>query len=132
MNWEKILGFGVVALGGVWAIIQALLSRDRKSIDDRADNIERGYKCEVARLDKSYKEARHKMWEKIDSHAHDINDLKLLLTEVKGRINALPDAAAINATLAQFELKVEKRLDSLSKQLQELVAAVISFKAGGA
>jgi gas vesicle protein len=119
LSLAEILGLGVAGIGGVWGVIHALLSRDRKSIDDRADALEKGYK-----------EARTKMWEKIDLHAKEIAHLELALTEIKGRINALPDAASINATLSQFENKVEKRLDSLSKQLQELVSAVISFKAG--
>jgi gas vesicle protein len=119
LSLGEMLGFATAAIGGVWGIIHALLSRDRKSIDDRADALE-----------KSYKETRTKMWEKIDLHAKEISHLELALTEIKGRINALPDAASINATLSQFENKVEKRLDSLSKQLQELVGAVIGFKAG--
>jgi gas vesicle protein len=121
LSLGEILGFSVAVIGGVWGIISTLLSRDRKSIDDRAEALE-----------KSYKETRTKMWEKIDLHAKEITHLELALTEIKGRINALPDAASINSTLSQFENKVEKRLDSLSKQLQELVSAVINFKKGGA
>jgi gas vesicle protein len=121
LSLGEILGFSVAVIGGVWGIISTLLSRDRKSIDDRAEALE-----------KSYKETRTKMWEKIDLHAKEIAHLELALTEIKGRINALPDAASINSTLSQFENKVEKRLDSLSKQLQELVSAVINFKKGGA
>jgi gas vesicle protein len=119
LSLGEIIGFSVAVIGGVWGIIHALLSRDRKSIDDRADALE-----------KSYKETRTKMWEKIDQHAEDIADLRLALTEIKGRINALPDAATINNTLANFENKIEKRLDLLSNQLQELSRAIINLRSG--
>jgi hypothetical protein len=114
--------------GGIASLIWALVARHQKNQDDRAAASEAACKEEVARLEKSYKETRTKMWEKIDHHADEINFLKLALTEIRGNLAAMPNNKSINIMLSDYNGRIEKRIDSLAAQLDDIRSSLMSIK----
>ena len=118
MTTSEILGAIAVCLtvlGGLWAVVRGLLSRDRKSIDDRQELLEA-----------KFKESRKVMWQKIDEHRASIERLNVDNAELRGKVNNVPSAEYVSRSIGEMEARIEKRLDDISGHMRDLTSAVIN------
>ena len=111
MTTQEIFGgltLLAVAVGGVWGIIKTLLTRDRKAVDDRAS--------ETARQNK---EVQADIWKRLNELQADVTAVKIDQGVLKERIRSMPDHDALHTKLEAIEERLEKKLDTLVKQVQE-------------
>ena len=150
MDTSNILTLASLALviiggiiGSIWGVAQKLASRDRDSIDGNLSAIEKKHDERLDAIEQKFKESRKIMWQKIDANAESINMLGVDVAKLAGQLNAdvarlagqmgadvakltghianLPTAESFNKSMAQFEAKIERRLDTLTN----LISAAI-------
>ena len=113
-----ILGLALIVIGGVWGVIKMLLMRDRKSVDDQAK--------EAARQNE---EARNAIWRRLDELRHEVVQIQVEQGVLRERVRSMPDHDTLHGKFEAMEEKLEKKLDSLVKQVQEaFTLAVAKFR----
>lgn len=107
MKFENILGIIALILvvsGGVWGIIKTLLVRDRKGVDDQAKAI----------------------WKRLDELRADLVRTQIEAGVLKEQVRQLPDKDALHEKFEALQERLDQKLDTISKQVQEAFAVAAS------
>lgn len=102
MNLEQWLTLALVIIGlcgGVWGIIKALLSRDRKNVEDQ----------------------QKAMWKKVDTLREELNEARRELDVLKERVHGLPDWEVLENKIGAMEERLDKRFEVLARGIKEVI-----------
>jgi hypothetical protein len=119
------IGTAITLGGGLWTLFTLAMSNKEKHYDERHATLQKSFEESLDSLESRTNETQKTMWAKIDDSKDEISRLRVENAELKGRIANAPSAEFVGQSIIQLESRIEKRLDLLAEQIQELIKAVI-------